>query len=156
MRLTTPAPKCWSNRYLRTPNGVRTRVTALKGRRPRPLDDGGSRNPVCTGPLGTHESIREAPAGTAGWSDQWVASTGFASLRTLGREPCEGNDRTNAFAEGGKRLGVHQGLLVVQPPDRQGWTSVEPHRSSVGSQVNRDQSRLAVNKINCHTTNGIH
>ena len=67
---------CWPNRYLRTPNGVRTRVTALKGRRPRPLDDGGSRNPVCTGPLGTHESIREAPAGTAGWSDQWVDSTG--------------------------------------------------------------------------------
>ncbi len=25
----------------RTPNGIRTRVTALKGRRPRPLDDGG-------------------------------------------------------------------------------------------------------------------
>lgn len=25
-----------------TPNGIRTRVTALKGRRPRPLDDGGS------------------------------------------------------------------------------------------------------------------
>src|SRR5579863_2199690 len=24
-----------------TPNGIRTRVTALKGRRPRPLDDGG-------------------------------------------------------------------------------------------------------------------
>ena len=30
---------------LRTPNGIRTRVTALKGRRPRPLDDGGS-NPI--------------------------------------------------------------------------------------------------------------
>jgi hypothetical protein len=26
----------------RTPNGIRTRATALKGRRPRPLDDGGS------------------------------------------------------------------------------------------------------------------
>ena len=26
---------------LRTPNGIRTRVTAVKGRRPRPLDDGG-------------------------------------------------------------------------------------------------------------------
>ena len=24
-----------------TPNGIRTRVTSLKGRRPRPLDDGG-------------------------------------------------------------------------------------------------------------------
>src|SRR5699024_11828047 len=31
---------------LRTPNGIRTRVTALKGRRPRPLDDGG---PCVTG-----------------------------------------------------------------------------------------------------------
>ena len=26
---------------LRAPNGIRTRVTAVKGRRPRPLDDGG-------------------------------------------------------------------------------------------------------------------
>ena len=26
---------------LSTPNGIRTRVTAVKGRRPRPLDDGG-------------------------------------------------------------------------------------------------------------------
>ncbi len=26
---------------LRTPNGIRTRVTAVKGQRPRPLDDGG-------------------------------------------------------------------------------------------------------------------
>jgi hypothetical protein len=26
---------------LRTPNGIRTRATAVKGRRPRPLDDGG-------------------------------------------------------------------------------------------------------------------
>ena len=25
----------------RTPNGIRTRATAVKGRRPRPLDDGG-------------------------------------------------------------------------------------------------------------------
>ena len=27
---------------LRTPNGIRTRATAVKGRRPRPLDDGGT------------------------------------------------------------------------------------------------------------------
>ena len=27
---------------LRTPNGIRTRVTGVKGQRPRPLDDGGS------------------------------------------------------------------------------------------------------------------
>ncbi len=30
-------------RAVRTPNGIRTRATALKGRRPGPLDDGGSR-----------------------------------------------------------------------------------------------------------------
>src|SRR5699024_6188673 len=30
--------RCWG----RTPNGIRTRVTAVKGRGPRPLDDGGS------------------------------------------------------------------------------------------------------------------
>jgi hypothetical protein len=28
-------------RRARTPNGIRTRATAVKGRRPRPLDDGG-------------------------------------------------------------------------------------------------------------------
>jgi integrase len=32
---------------LRTPNGIRTRVTALKGQRPRPLDDGGARTAPC-------------------------------------------------------------------------------------------------------------
>ena len=33
----TTAPRC----RVRTPNGIRTRATALKGRRPGPLDDGG-------------------------------------------------------------------------------------------------------------------
>src|SRR5699024_7931959 len=32
---------CRALQLYRTPNGIRTRVTALKGRRPRPLDDGG-------------------------------------------------------------------------------------------------------------------
>ena len=36
--LRTTAPRC---RDARTPNGIRTRATAVKGRRPRPLDDGG-------------------------------------------------------------------------------------------------------------------
>ena len=31
-----------ASRFLRTPNGIRTRVTGVKGQRPRPLDDGGS------------------------------------------------------------------------------------------------------------------
>ena len=30
-----------AKKILRTPNGIRTRVTAVKGQRPRPLDDGG-------------------------------------------------------------------------------------------------------------------
>src|SRR5579864_9723622 len=38
--MTLARPK--GSRPTRTPNGIRTRVTALKGRRPRPLDDGGS------------------------------------------------------------------------------------------------------------------
>src|SRR5690606_22904255 len=38
-----------------TPNGIRTRATALKGRRPRPLDDGGTR-PV-SGPATALHSI---------------------------------------------------------------------------------------------------
>ena len=32
------------NRAARTPYGIRTRATALKGRRPRPLDEGGQPN----------------------------------------------------------------------------------------------------------------
>ena len=32
----------WALLNLRTPDGIRTRVTAVKGRRPRPLDDRGS------------------------------------------------------------------------------------------------------------------
>ncbi len=36
----------------RTPNGIRTRATAVKGRRPRPLDDGGARTESLRG--GTH------------------------------------------------------------------------------------------------------
>ena len=42
--------------WLRTPNGIRTRVTALKGRRPRPLDDGGS-----TPPEGRRDTVAAAP-----------------------------------------------------------------------------------------------
>ena len=33
--------RTWSGRPGRAPNGIRTRATALKGRRPGPLDDGG-------------------------------------------------------------------------------------------------------------------
>src|ERR671916_2041704 len=36
---TAPQDQC-------TPNGIRSRVTALKGRRPGPLDDGGSTPPA--------------------------------------------------------------------------------------------------------------
>ena len=32
---------CYSLVRIRTPNGIRTRATAVKGRGPRPLDDGG-------------------------------------------------------------------------------------------------------------------
>src|SRR5205823_3713776 len=39
----------------RTPNGIRTRVSALKGRDPRPLDDGGSLHRPR--PWGSAESI---------------------------------------------------------------------------------------------------
>ena len=42
-----------------TPNGVRTRVTALKGRRPRPLDDGGIGT---AGWVGTEKISPAAPA----------------------------------------------------------------------------------------------
>ena len=32
---------------MRAPNGIRTRAAALKGRRPRPLDDGGFAGTAC-------------------------------------------------------------------------------------------------------------
>lgn len=37
-----------ARRAPRAPNGIRTRAAALKGRCPRPLDDGGSRLPPCS------------------------------------------------------------------------------------------------------------
>lgn len=57
---------------VRTPNGIRTRATALKGRRPRPLDDGGLADskptrpclqpafPFSERPVGSDESLRHA------------------------------------------------------------------------------------------------
>ena len=39
---TAPQDRGLSNFQFCTPNGIRTRVTGVKGRRPRPLDDGGS------------------------------------------------------------------------------------------------------------------
>ena len=50
---------------LRTPNGIRTRATALKGRRPRPLDDGGlaMNRRAEEGAL----SIRDAANPSEGW-----------------------------------------------------------------------------------------
>src|SRR3546814_14775487 len=35
-------------RLKRDPNGIRTRATAVKGRRPRPLNDGAEMNPFAT------------------------------------------------------------------------------------------------------------
>ena len=53
----------------RAPNGIRTRVSALKGRRPRPLDDGGFR----------HESKRFGPAVSAwgGETDDYEVPIGL-------------------------------------------------------------------------------
>ena len=44
----------------RTPYGIRTRATALKGRRPRPLDEGG-RFPVGATPVGAAQSYDTTP-----------------------------------------------------------------------------------------------
>src|SRR5690606_41698284 len=43
----------------RAPNGIRTRVTALKGRRPRPLDDGGG----CSAIIAHGDSSQLLPSG---------------------------------------------------------------------------------------------
>src|SRR3712207_2020304 len=40
----------WALLLLRAPNGIRTRATALKGRGPRPLDDGDLVPPAALGP----------------------------------------------------------------------------------------------------------
>ena len=59
-----------ADRPNRTPNGIRTRVTCVKGRRPRPLDDGG-RTSLRAGshyqrPKGTRHSSDAAPADVPG------------------------------------------------------------------------------------------
>ena len=41
-RALQTAPRDLGIALTSTPNGIRTRVTCVKGRRPRPLDDGGS------------------------------------------------------------------------------------------------------------------
>src|SRR5256885_14650332 len=43
----------------RAPNGIRTRATALKGRRPGPLDDEGGERLMLLGPLDDPLSIRD-------------------------------------------------------------------------------------------------
>lgn len=42
----------------RTPNGIRTRATALKGQRPRPLDDGGLLDIRTIDPVDDHDQHR--------------------------------------------------------------------------------------------------
>jgi hypothetical protein len=46
----TPDSSTPANIRFRAPNGIRTRASALKGRRPGPLDDGGLRLPVIVRP----------------------------------------------------------------------------------------------------------
>jgi hypothetical protein len=67
-----------------TPNGIRTRVTALKGRRPRPLDDGGSTDSgprqVSRGAVRPHwawalsSSVHDDPSGASRTSTPNAAS----------------------------------------------------------------------------------
>src|SRR5262245_44995759 len=56
------------------PNGIRTRVAALKGRNPRPLDDGGP-GPTC-GP-------RPRPGGSGGKYSDWDVPTRAGSCPAL-------------------------------------------------------------------------
>ncbi len=49
-------PKTLANRCVaRTPNGIRTRVSGVKGRRPRPLDDGGLMAIAANGTVYRHQ-----------------------------------------------------------------------------------------------------
>src|SRR5262245_24009755 len=71
------------------PNGIRTRVAALKGRNPRPLDDGGP-GPTC-GP-------RPRPGGSGGkYSD-----SRYPDLAGTGARPGTVPERSRG-AEGGPR-----------------------------------------------------
>ncbi len=66
----------------RTPNGIRTRVTALKGQRPRPLDDGGSTPP---GGASGHISSQPSPSKSGGG----VVRSGVPVSPRLGYAPHE-------------------------------------------------------------------
>ena len=70
-----------------TPNGIRTRATAVKGRRPRPLDDGGLRRCARAHTSETLAGCRSGvPAPRRGCSHRHASFEG-ASHRALGRDP---------------------------------------------------------------------
>ena len=57
---------------IRTPNGIRTRATGVKGQRPRPLDDGGP--PLGSEPRSDWDSIGEQVAWLLGVPTETVRS----------------------------------------------------------------------------------
>lgn len=71
---------------VRTPNGIRTRATAVKGRRPRPLDDGGliriSPGHSSTSFVGSFDSLGyRCPNPQTVWSQHQFASSCTLSSR---------------------------------------------------------------------------
>src|SRR5690606_41694265 len=85
----------------RTPNGIRTRATAVKGRGPRPLDDGGSeRRPVY------NRARVVAPRGTGGGWSRGGDDAGRVRGRRAGRAgPRPGGPR----GADGQRRGARRG-----------------------------------------------
>src|SRR6266481_453596 len=85
---------CYANRIYRSfyeqsdPNGIRTRVTAVKGRCPRPLDDRVSEEPRNMGSVRLTFKLKSARAGMR--SVRWRAGAG-QWLRARGRRRVRAN-----------------------------------------------------------------
>ena len=126
-------------RLNRAPNGIRTRASALKGRRPRPLDDGGA------GVLHQQGSGRRGRP--TEYSDRRRSSVlhGFCTPPMLNRwlagtEHCRDEDRVGVAGAGsagpgpqatggGARLGaLRRGGIGGHGGDRGGGDPTTPHR----------------------------
>ncbi len=101
---------CSQYDWLRTPNGIRTRATAVKGRRPRPLDDGGlirispgypQRSHVGSSPSLGHNAARSQ----TGFPRCWLAGpTSILSLRAPIAQLVELRTFNPQYPPGGIRL----------------------------------------------------
>ena len=108
--------KVFGCRWCRAPNGIRTRASALKGRRPRPLDDGGV-TPERTGPRGQPKEYSQAPCLLA--SGRWFERVAVAEVGA--ERALEDVPRAWAREEqppGSHRMDTEHPKVAIEPHDR--------------------------------------